>query len=71
MQNDWILDVLADLRTFADNNGLDALAQQLEDTRLVAAAEIVLANDLAGVVAHGEDRATRCLAGGTATRARA
>ena len=40
MQNDWILDVLADLKNFADANGLGALAQQLDDAKLIAAAEI-------------------------------
>lgn len=40
MQNDWILDVLADLRTFASANGLEALVGQLENTTLIAAAEI-------------------------------
>lgn len=39
MMNDWILDVLADLKTFAHSNGLKALAEQLEDTALVAAVE--------------------------------
>ena len=38
--NDWILDVLADLKSFALANDLGALAEQLEDTTLIAAAEI-------------------------------
>lgn len=40
MQYTWILDVLTDLRTFAQANGLPALAEQLDDTSLVAATEI-------------------------------
>ncbi|MGJ8544442.1 MAG: hypothetical protein ACSHWZ_03285 [Sulfitobacter sp.] len=40
MQKDWILDVLADLRNFATVNQLPALAEQLEDTAIVALAEI-------------------------------
>lgn len=40
MQNEWILDVLADLRTFARQNGLGVLAEQIDDTKLVAAAEL-------------------------------
>ncbi len=40
MHNDWILDVLADLRSFALANDLAALAEQLDDTTLVAANEI-------------------------------
>lgn len=40
MRNDWIIDVLADLRTFALSNDLPLLAEQLDDTALVALAEI-------------------------------
>lgn len=40
MQHDWITDVLMDLRAFAQANGLDRLARQLEDTLAVATAEI-------------------------------
>jgi len=40
MANDWIIDVLADLRTYADSNGLFALAGQLDDATLIAATEI-------------------------------
>ena len=40
MQNDWILDVLSDLRSFAQKNGLVRLAQQLDETALLAAVEI-------------------------------
>lgn len=40
MQNDWILDVLADLRRFALANDLAALATKLDDTVHVAAHEI-------------------------------
>lgn len=52
MANDWIIDVLADLKTFAADNGLLALAKQLDDTALIAAAEISsneeLGTDLVG-----------------------
>ncbi len=40
LHNDWILDVLADLKSFALANDLGALAEQLQDTTLIAAAEI-------------------------------
>ena len=40
MTNDWILDVLADLKAFADTNGLGALSLQLDQTANIAAAEI-------------------------------
>jgi hypothetical protein len=49
MQYDWILDVLTDLKTFAKSNGLPALAEQLDDTSLLAAAEIAqVAGDQTG-----------------------
>lgn len=44
-QNEWILDVLSDLNAFAVANGLTALAEQLDDTRLIAAAEIASLKD--------------------------
>lgn len=40
MANDWILDVLADLKTYAKKNGLPALADQLDETMLIAATEV-------------------------------
>lgn len=40
MKSDWILDVLTDLRAFAHANGLPLLAEQLDDTAIVAMAEI-------------------------------
>ncbi len=40
MGHDWILDVLADLKTFARSNGLPSLAAQLDDAGLVAQAEL-------------------------------
>jgi len=40
MQYEWILDVLADLKAFARQNGLNLLAEQLDDTQLIAATEL-------------------------------
>lgn len=40
MPDDWILDVLADLRSFALRNGLPALAAQMEAASNVARSEI-------------------------------
>ena len=40
MRREWILDVLSDLKTFARDNGMIALAEQLDDTAIVAMAEI-------------------------------
>lgn len=40
MRREWIIDVLADLKAFAEHNGMDATAASLEDAALVAIAEI-------------------------------
>ncbi len=40
MRREWIIDVLADLKAFAEHNGMDATAAGLEDASLVALAEI-------------------------------
>lgn len=40
MGSEWILDVLTDLKSYAQRNGMSVLAEQLDDARLVAAAEI-------------------------------
>ena len=40
MQNEWIIDVLGDLRTFAADNGLTGLAVQMEEALVVAALEV-------------------------------
>lgn len=54
MGNTWILDVLADLKTFAERNDLPQLADRLDDTALVAAAEIASATRGAPVAVFGE-----------------
>jgi len=54
MTNDWIIDVLADLKTFATKNGLTALAGQLEDTSLIASAEIASQQGAAQELANWE-----------------
>ncbi|WP_342076641.1 hypothetical protein [Yoonia sp. SS1-5] len=40
MGHEWIIDVLADLKSFAKKNDLPLLAAQLDDTALIASAEI-------------------------------
>lgn len=55
MQHDWILDVLADLQTFARTNKLTVLAEQLGDTKLIAAAEILTAKEKALALPHEQD----------------
>jgi hypothetical protein len=51
MRNEWVFDVLSDLRSFAQKNGLPALAAQVEMALSVARAEIA---DLQG---HGSGEA--------------
>ncbi|TMV10199.1 hypothetical protein FGK63_03810 [Ruegeria sediminis] len=53
--NEWILDVLSDLKTFAAANGMSALAEQLDDTKLIAAAEIAFKNEKARAPANGNE----------------
>jgi hypothetical protein len=65
MQHDWIIDVLSDLRIFADNHKLGRLAEQLDDTILMAAAEIKVIEG-AGVVV-GSDEPTNNHLFGTAS----
>ena len=45
MAQDWILDVLSDLKTFARDNDMPALAEQLDDTAIVAMSEIAAMRD--------------------------
>ena len=40
MGQDWIIDVLADLRRFAQKNDMPLLGEQLEEAALVASVEI-------------------------------
>ncbi|MCA8868163.1 MAG: hypothetical protein KDA67_05895 [Rhodobacteraceae bacterium] len=42
MSQEWMIDVLTDLKKFAQANGLMGLAEQLDDSILVAAAELKL-----------------------------
>ena len=53
MQDDWILDVLADLGEFAQANRLEALARELARAREVAMIELSLETV---AIAGGGDR---------------
>lgn len=70
-QNDWILDVLADLKAFASANGLGALAEQLDDTTLIAAAEITSQRNEAGAHIDGDQGSSGSDLGGTGRHQRA
>lgn len=45
MSQEWMIDVLTDLKKFAHSNGLMALAEQLDDTILVATNELKTAEN--------------------------
>ncbi len=55
MRSDWILDVLTDLKTFATANDLPVLAEQLDDTAIVALAEIAALHEKMQGVANGSE----------------
>ncbi|MEM6940389.1 MAG: hypothetical protein AAF509_09690 [Pseudomonadota bacterium] len=58
-----MLDVLADLRTFALSVDLPALAEQLDDTALVAMAEIAALEERMQTQPHEKDIATGAYSG--------
>lgn len=55
MGNTWIIDVIADLKTFADQNELPLLSRQLSETAKVAVAEIALTVGEGPALPQGED----------------
>jgi hypothetical protein len=64
MQYGWVMDVLADLKGFAHQNGMPRLAEELDDVAMVAAVEIeakkrvakvtVLHEQAVGIVFRGD-----------------
>ena len=57
MQNEWLLDVLSDLRSFAVANGMHRLSRQLDLTRDVAVTEMLSCHaDAKGLTRTDEDR---------------
>lgn len=55
MGQKWIIDVIADLRIFADQNGLPLLAHQLDVTSKVAQSEIASMIEGAPRAANGNE----------------
>ena len=53
MANDWMLDVLADLRSFAESNGLAATERQLDQAMITVADEIATMRGVAQGTAQG------------------
>lgn len=50
MTNDWIIDVLADLKKFSTSNHLGRLAEQLDDTIMIASNELAARTSATHVV---------------------
>ncbi len=67
MRSDWILDVLTDLKTFATANDLPVLAEQLDDTAIVALAEIAALHDRTQGTPNDNDYIGRDHLGGAGT----
>jgi hypothetical protein len=67
MRSDWILDVLTDLKTFATANDLPVLAEQLDDTAIVALAEIAALHERAQSNHNVDDHESRTGIGGVGT----
>ena len=53
MANDWILDVLADLRTFAERNGLGATERHLDQVMVTVSDELATMRGIAQGTAQG------------------
>lgn len=67
MRGDWILDVLTDLKTFAKANGMATLAEQLDDTAIVAMTEIAMVKEAQDGEPQAGDAAVGLHLGGTRT----
>lgn len=63
MRHDWIFDVLTDLRSYAEQNNLQALAVQVEATILLARAEIAMEQGHTSSAAPDDDTPTKPRAG--------
>ncbi len=58
MGHQWIIDVLADLRTFAQTNGMPQLAAELDDVSRKASVEIGGSRERTPLRVVGDDAAT-------------
>jgi len=65
MSQEWMIDVLTDLKKFAHQNGLMELAEQLDDTLIVAATELKLDRQ-DGTLVPGHAKQDRCVLGALA-----
>lgn len=54
MKHDWMIDVLADLRTYALNHNMSNLSEHLEDSIMIAASDMTASEQ--GIVIEADDR---------------
>ena len=66
MSQEWMIDVLTDLKKFASLNGLVGLAEQLDDTIIFAAAAMNT-NEPQKVAAHGYEKQDHGVSGTSAS----
>ncbi len=59
MGQDWIIDVLTDLRSFARKNDLPLLTAQLEKASLVASVEIASTTEKMSQLTRGDGAGSR------------
>ena len=68
MANEWMLDVLADLKAFAEHNGLERTERQLNETMSIVAGELMSSQGKAHEVARRGMNYAGSIFGGTAAR---
>lgn len=71
MGNTWIIDVLADLRSFAIQNDLPNLADQLDEAMVVAREEVGVEEERAPFPVRGDAFENGILSGGAGAGRRA
>lgn len=71
MGHDWIIDVLADLKSFASTNDLPHLAEQLEEAALAARVEIDGKGEQSSRLMRGDGAGTRYVFASTGAGRRA
>ena len=64
MEQNWIIDVLADLRSFARKNDMPLLTAQLEEAATVASGEIAFKAEAAARLTRGDSTETRQISAG-------
>lgn len=55
MTNDWIIDVLADLKKFSASNQLGRLAEQIDDTIMIASNELAMQKSATKLVGNVDE----------------